>query len=268
MNDDKITEVKPLQNTPKPLSDMTPEEIKAAVNAKYSQVATTPDEDFNFPVGREFAESVGYPKGLLNQLPASMWESFTGAGNPQPSMDAKPGETVLDLGCGAGLDLYLYVRAVGPMGSCYGVDISEAMVAKARKNMQRLGITNVEILVGHSDNIPLPDASVDIVASNGIYNLSPVKEPVMREVFRVLRPGGRTIFSEVILKSALPEDVRKSVKDWFRCIGGALPKPDFLTLMTKVGFERIEVLSEGHNARTGHELAICANIRALKPNRS
>ncbi len=154
-------------NALKPLNEMTPEEIKAAVNAKYSQVAATPGADFNFPVGREFAESVGYPKELLDQLPASMWESFTGAGNPQPSVDAKP--------------------------------------------------------------------------------------------------GGRTIFSEVVLKSALPEDVRKSVKDWFRCIGGSLPKPDFVTLMAKTGFERIEVLSEGRNARTGHELALCANIRALKP---
>lgn len=245
---------------------MTPEEIKAAVKEKYSQVATVPDTDFNFPVGRAFAESVGYPKALLDQLPASMWESFTGAGNPQPVVDAKPGETLLDLGCGAGLDLYLYARAVGPTGKCYGVDISEAMVAKARENMRKLGIANVEILVGHSDNIALPDASVDIVASNGIYNLSPRKEPVMREVFRVLKPGGRTIFAEVILKSALPEEMRKNVKDWFRCIGGALPEPDFLTLMGKVGFERIEVPAKGRNARTGHELALCANIRALKPD--
>ncbi len=244
---------------------MTPEEIKAAVKEKYSAVASTPDADFKFPVGREFAESVGYPKALLDQLPASMWESFTGAGNPQPFVDAKPGETLLDLGCGAGLDLYLYARAVGPSGKCFGVDISEAMADKARANMRKLGIANVELLVGHSDNIPLPDASVDIVASNGIYNLSPVKEPVMREVFRVLKPGGRTIFAEVILKSALPDEVRKGAKDWFRCIGGALPEPDFVTLMRKVGFQQIEVLAKGRNARTGHELAVCANVRAYKP---
>lgn len=252
-------------NFAKPLSEMTPEEIKAAVDAKYSQVAMTPHAEFNFPVGRAFAESVGYPKEVLDQLPASMWESFTGAGNPQPFVDARPGETLLDLGCGAGLDLYLYSRAVGATGNCYGVDISEAMCAKARANLRKVGVANVEILAGHSDHIPLPDASVDLVASNGIYNLSPLKEPVMREVFRVLKPGGRTVFAEVVLKSALPDEVRKSVNDWFRCIGGALPEPDFLTLMTKVGFERIEVLAKGRNARTGHELALCANIRAFKP---
>jgi SAM-dependent methyltransferase len=252
-------------NPAKLLSAMTPEEIKTAVKDKYSQVATAPEADFNFPVGRAFAESVGYPKELLDRLPASMWESFTGAGNPQPFVDAQPGETLLDLGCGAGLDLCLYARAVGPTGKCYGVDISEAMVAKARENMRKLGIANVEIQAGHSDNIPLPDASVDIVASNGIYNLSPLKEPVMREVFRVLKPGGRTVFAEVVLKSALPDEVRRSVKDWFRCIGGALPEADFLALMKQVGFERIEVLAKGRNARTGHELTLCANIRAVKP---
>lgn len=251
----------------KPLSAMSPEEIKAAVSEKYSQVATTPAADFNFPVGRAFAESIGYPKDLLDQLPAALWESFTGAGNPQPFVDARLGETLLDLGCGAGLDLYLYSRAVGPTGKCYGVDISEAMVAKARENLRRLGLTNVEIRVGHSDAIPLPDASVDIVASNGIYNLSPRKEPVMREVFRVLKPGGRTVFAEIILKGALPEEVRKNVKDWFRCIGGALPEGDFVSLMQTVGFERVEVLSKGRNARTGHELALCANIRAFRPRR-
>ncbi|MBI3849844.1 MAG: methyltransferase domain-containing protein [Verrucomicrobia bacterium] len=248
----------------KPLSEMTSNEIKAAVREKYSLVATTPDAEFNFPVGRTFAESVGYPKLLLDQLPASIWESFTGAGNPQPFVDAKPGETLLDLGCGAGLDLYLYARAVGPTGRCYGVDIAEAMAAKARENLRTLGVANVEILVGHSDNIPLPDASVEIVASNGIYNLSPLKEPVMREVFRVLKPGGRTVFAEIVLKRALPEEVRKSVKDWFRCIGGALPESDFVAAMKKIGFERIEVLAKGRNARTGHELALCATMRAFK----
>jgi arsenite methyltransferase len=107
------------------------------VKEKYSAVASTPDADFKFPVGREFAESVGYPKALLDQLPASMWESFTGAGNPQPFVDAKPGETLLDLGCGAGLDLYLYARAVGPSGKCFGVDISEAMADQsAREHAQ------------------------------------------------------------------------------------------------------------------------------------
>jgi len=251
--------------TEKFLSAITPEEIKAAVAAKYSQVATTPAADFNFPLGRAFAESVGYPPDVLGQLPATFWESFTGAGNPQPFADAKPGQVLLDLGCGAGLDLYFYARAVGPTGQCYGVDLSEAMCNKARANMTRVGITNVEIRQGHSDDIPLPASSVDIVASNGIYNLSPQKEPVMREVLRVLKPGGRTVFAEVVLQSVLPEDVRRNIGDWFRCIGGALPEADFLSLMKQVGFRDVEVLVKGRNARTGHALSLCAVIRASKP---
>jgi SAM-dependent methyltransferase len=200
---------------------MTSDEIKQAVRGKYNQVAATPGAIFNFPVGREFAESVGYPSEMLDQLPSSMWESFTGAGNPQPYVDIEPGEVVLDLGCGAGLDLYLYARAVGPGGRVYGLDISEEMLDKARRNMEMLALKNVELLCAPADEIPLPGGSIDMVAANGIYNLSPDKDAVMREVHRVLRPGGRHIFAEIVLKAPLPEEVRRNVGDWFRCIGGA-----------------------------------------------
>src|SRR5690348_7945817 len=114
------------------LRKLSPDEIKAAVADRYSQVATAPEQKFNFPVGRRFAESVGYNHELLERLPAHMWESFTGAGNPQPFVDARPGETVLDLGCGAGLDLYLYAQMVGPTGLLFGLDLSQAMLDKAR----------------------------------------------------------------------------------------------------------------------------------------
>jgi ubiquinone/menaquinone biosynthesis C-methylase UbiE len=106
---------------------------------------------------------------------------------------------------------------------------------------------------------------VDIITSNGIYNLSPDKEAVLREIFRVLKPGGRTVFSEIVLKASLEEEIRKNINDWFRCIGGALTEPDFVALMRKVGFEKVEILSKSRNARTGHKLALCANIRAWKP---
>jgi len=139
------------------------------------------------------------------------------------------------------------------------------MVTKARDNMEKVGIENVEILCSLSDDIPLDDNSIDVVASNGIYNLSPDKEAVMREVFRVLKPGGRTVSCEIVLKELLPDDIRKDINDWFRCIGGALPEQDFLDLMKKVGFEKIDVISKVRNARTGHKSSICANIRAYKP---
>jgi len=249
----------------KPLSQMSKSEIEDAVRLKYSEVATTPDGIFNFPVDKVFALKVGYPKEVLDNLPQPMVESFTGANNPQPFVNLKEGEFVLDLGCGAGLDLYFYAKAVGPQGKVYGLDISEKMVKKSRDNMEKVGIKNIEIKCGLSDDIPLDDNSIDIVASNGIYNLSLDKEAVMREVFRILKPDGRTVFCEIVLKEPLPEEIRKDINDWFRCIGGALPEPDFLALMKKVGFEKIEVISKVRNARTGHKLAICANIRAYKP---
>lgn len=246
------------------LSEMTQDEIKDAVKEKYGEVVKDPCAAFNFPVGKTFALKVGYPKEILDKLPETMYESFTGANNPQPFIELKEEETVLDLGCGTGLDLYFYAKAVGIGGKVYGVDISEDMVNKARGNMKVVGIKNVEIKCGHSDNLPFPDNFFDVVASNGIYNLSPNKEKVMKEVFRVLKSGGRTVFCEVVLKDKLPETIRKNIDDWFRCIGGALPERDFLALMEKVGFRNIEFISKVKNARTGHKLALCANIRAYK----
>jgi len=248
----------------KPVAQMTDREIKAAVANRYGEVATGPRAKFNFPVGRKFAESVGYSAELLDRIPTSLWESFTGAGNPQPHVDITPGETVLDLGCGAGLDLYLYAQAAGPDGRVYGLDISEEMVAKAKHNMRILNVENVEFLSAPADNIPLPDKSVDIVTANGIYNLSPDKGAIIREVVRVLRPGGRTIFAEVVLKAPLPEEIRKNINDWFRCIGGALPLNDFLKALEDAELRNPKVLSIGRNARTGHELSLCAVIRAKK----
>jgi len=249
----------------KSLSEMTQDEIKEAVKIRYSEVAKTPNTKFNFPVGRVFAEGVGYPKDVLDRLPPPLYESFTGAGNPQQYVDAQKGETLLDIGCGAGLDIYFYAEKIGSIGKLYGLDISPEMIDKAARNLTSLEIKNFEPLCCHSDDIKLSDSSVDIVTSNGIYNLSPDKESVLKEVFRVLRPGGRTVFSEIVLKASLDEEIRKNINDWFRCIGGALTESGFITLMSKVGFEKIEILSKSRNARTGHKLAICANIRAYKP---
>lgn len=248
----------------KPLSEMGPDEIKKAVSERYGQVATDPACNFNFPVGRKFAESVGYPPELLDSLPQGFWESFTGAGNPQEYVDVKPGETLLDMGCGAGLDLYIYSRKVGATGKAYGLDISSEMLGKAAANLKAAGVTNFELIEAPSDKVPLPDNSIDIVTANGIYNLSPDKDAVMREVYRVLKPGGRTVFAEIVLTEPFAVEERKSIDDWFRCIGGAYPKDEFIERMCHIGFKDPQVLWSGRNARTGHKLAICAVIKAFK----
>jgi len=138
------------------------------------------------------------------------------------------------------------------------------MLDKARRNLTEMGLANVVWLHAPADAIPLPDNSVDLVTANGIYNLSPDKDAVMREVARVLRVGGRTIFAEIVLKSELPCEVRQAIDDWFRCIGGALVQDDFLARLERNGLSHPRVLWLGRNARTGHELSLCAVIHAEK----
>ncbi len=246
------------------LKDMTKEEIKEACCLKYGEVATNPNGSFNFPIGREFASSVGYPKELLANLPESIIESFCGVSYP-PGFDVmKKADIVLDIGCGAGLDLYIASTIVGSTGRVIGIDFSDEMVKKAKINMEKLNVVNVEIRKAPSDSIPLENESVDVVTSNGIYNLSPNKEAVMREAFRVLKPKGVIALSEIVLKKPLQKEIRKNIEDWFRCIGGALTEKAFLELLMKVGFVDVSVVSRGRNARTGHELAIYANIIGKK----
>ncbi len=246
------------------LAEQSCEEIKSAVAERYGFVATAPGQKYNFPVGRKFAESVGYESELLDCLPHGIWESFTGAGNPQAFVDAKLGEAVLDLGCGAGLDLFHYAQKVGPTGQLFGLDLARPMLDKARSNLADLEINNVEWLHAPADAIPLLDSSVDLVTANGIYNLSPDKDAVMKEVVRVLRAGGRTIFAEIVLKSELPQEARCEINDWFRCIGGALVEQDFMSRLQSHGLANAQILWKGRNARTGHELSMCAVIRADK----
>lgn len=246
------------------LADMDEMRIKTAVAHKFSEVATNPQAKFEFPIGREFAESVGYSPELLNGLSPSLWESFTGAGNPHPFIDIQPGAVILDLGCGAGLDVYLYAKATGERGKVYGIDISQDMITKAKRNMSMMGIQNTKFFWAAVDKIPLPDASIDLVTANGIYNLSQNKEAVMNEVFRVLKAGGRMIFAEIVLRESLPASLQRNVNEWFKCIGGAQLEEDFLGKLKNSSFHEPKVLWRGRNARTGHRSAICAVMRAEK----
>jgi arsenite methyltransferase len=247
------------------LKDMTDEEIKEECCLQYGQVAENPEKGFNFPIGRDFAVSTGYPKKLIDNLPKSIVQSFCGVNYPPSFKEMKKGDTVLDIGCGAGLDLYIASTIVGSEGKVIGIDYSDKMVEKARINMKKLNVSNVKVQKTPSDKIPVDDESVDLVSSNGIYNLSPNKEAVFREAYRVLKSRGTIALSEIVLKKPLEKEIRKNIKDWFRCIGGALTEKAFLDLIRKVGFTEAVVLSRGRNARTGHKYAIFTNIIARKP---
>ena len=205
------------------LASMSPQTIRDAVADRYGQVATDPTGDFNFPVGRDFALAIGYPQALLDALPAAASRSFAGVTCYHGRLSAhhgrtaaQPGETVLDLGCGAGLDAILAARAVGPAGQVIAVDNAPAMVALARDNAAAAGATNLRVEEAAIEALPLADASVDMVQSNGVFNLSPEKDRAVAEVWRVLKPGGRLIAAEIALHEAIADADRATLQDWFR----------------------------------------------------
>jgi SAM-dependent methyltransferase len=187
---------------------ITAEEIRAAVEQRFAQVARSPDQEKKFPIGPASARKLGYHPQEIDSLPASVTESFCGVGNPLCLGEVRPGQTVLDLGSGAGLDSLLAARRVGPTGKVVGVDLCPEMVEKARRNADLLGLNNVEFLHAGIEKVPLPDGSVDVVISNGVFNLCPNKPGVLAEAFRVLRPGGRLQMADILLHDDVtPEEV-------------------------------------------------------------
>src|SRR5271155_2981137 len=174
-------------------------------------------------------------------LPENAVLASLGCGNPTALIDLKPGETVLDLGSGGGIDVLLSAKRVGPTGKAYGLDMTDDMVALARENQRKAGVTNVEFLKGEIENIPLPDNSVDVIISNCVINLSADKSRVLREAYRVLKPGGRFAVSDVVLRGEVPDEVRKSVLLWVGCIAGALQDSEYTSKLAEAGFEAIEI---------------------------
>ena len=170
------------------------------------------------------------------ELPEKAVLASLGCGNPTALIDLKPGETVLDLGSGGGIDVLLSARRVGPTGKAYGLDMTDDMLALARENQRQAGATNVEFLKGEIENIPLPDNSVDVILSNCVINLSSDKDRVLREAFRVLRPGGRFAVSDVVTHGEVPDAVRQSMLLWVGCIAGALEEEDYRTKLIAAGF--------------------------------
>jgi SAM-dependent methyltransferase len=174
-------------------------------------------------------------------LPAKAVQASLGCGNPTALIELKPGETVLDLGSGGGIDVLLSAKRVGPTGKAYGLDMTDDMLALARENQRQAGVENVEFLKGEIENIPLPDNSVDVVISNCVINLSSDKERVLREAFRVLKPGGRFAVSDVVARGEVPDAVRESMALWVGCIAGALEENEYTAKLAKAGFTAISV---------------------------
>src|SRR5271167_4665811 len=174
-------------------------------------------------------------------LPADAVAASLGCGNPTALVELKPGEIVLDLGSGGGIDVLLSAKRVGPTGKAYGLDMTDEMLALARENQKTAGVENVAFLKGTIENIPLPENSVDVIISNCVINLSGDKDLVLREAFRVLKPGGRFAVFDVVVRGDVPEAVRKNVLLWVGCIAGALQDTEYISKLAAAGFEGFEV---------------------------
>ena len=220
-----------------------PVKLREAVRQKYGEAARQ---------AREGAQKAGggcgscgcdpvtqdlYQAGETAGLPAEAVLASLGCGNPTALAELRPGEVVLDLGSGGGIDVLLSANRVGPTGKAYGLDMTDDMLELARANARAAGVTNVEFLQGEIEHIPLPDNSVDVIISNCVINLSAEKPRVLREAFRVLRPGGRFAVSDVVVRGPVPPDVRRSIELWVGCVAGALEEREFERLLRDVGFE-------------------------------
>jgi SAM-dependent methyltransferase len=184
-----------------------------------------------------------YSDAERDTLPGAAVEASLGCGNPTALLALEPGQTVLDLGSGGGIDVLLSAKRVGPSGKVYGLDMTDEMLALARENQKQAGATNVEFLKGTIENIPLPANSVDVIISNCVINLSGDKDAVLREAFRVLKPGGRFAVSDVVVLGEVPPDVRRSMELWVGCIAGALGADEYVSKLAKAGFESVTVES-------------------------
>ncbi len=234
----------------------SPESVREVVREKYGQVARRVLEDSEGSccgpsccgTAELGASGAGdpitadlYSYQEATQVPKEALQASMGCGNPTALAELRPGEVVLDLGSGGGIDVLLSARRVGPAGKAYGLDMTDEMLALAEANRRKSGLTNVEFLKGHIEDIPLPDASVDVIVSNCVINLSADKDAVFREAFRVLKPGGRLAVSDVVTRGEIPRPIRRSLELWAGCVAGALSEEDYRSKLRAAGFEQISV---------------------------
>jgi arsenite methyltransferase len=234
-------------------------DVKEAVRERYSQAAQRVSEgrsccggDAALGGSNPITSNL-YDVSEKGALPEAAVLASLGCGNPTALAQLAPGETVLDLGSGGGIDVLLSARRVGPAGKAYGLDMTDEMLALARANQKKAGVENVEFLKGEIEAIPLPDNSVDVIISNCVINLSGDKDKVLREAFRVLKPGGRFAVSDIVRRGEVPEDIRRNVLAWAGCIAGALDERDYAAKLANAGFEAIGIeptrIYKGEDAR-------------------
>lgn len=218
------------------------EHIVEAVKEMYTLVADVPTSTFHFPVGRKACDALGYPREQTDPLPETLLESFAGVGNPFNANLIQPGDTVLDIGAGAGTDSLIAAGLVGSKGQVIALDITPAMIAKLSQTLEAAGYTNVTANVGSAEAIPLPDKSVDVITSNGALNLVPDKRRAITEMFRVLRPGGRLQIADVVIRRPVTVDCDDDPRLWVECVVGATVDEDLVTLFRDCGFQNIKTV--------------------------
>jgi len=229
---------------------MSTEQVKDVVREKYGQAALRARTGAgNSCCGGDAATEICcdpitsnlYDAQQADGVPELALKASLGCGNPTALAELKPGETVLDLGSGGGIDVLLSARRVGPTGKAYGLDMTDEMLAVADENKRKSGLTNVEFLKGEIEQIPLPANSVDVIISNCVINLSGDKDRVLQEAFRVLKPGGRFAVSDVVVRGEVPAGIRKNMELWVGCIAGALSDYDYVAKLTRAGFDHVEI---------------------------
>ncbi len=225
---------------------MSNESIRETVRQEYAKAARRVTNQGGSccgvaaPAGNPITSNL-YRKDETASLPVEAVAASLGCGNPTALAELKPGETVLDLGSGGGIEVLLSARRVGPAGKAYGLDMTDEMLALARDNQRKAGVQNVEFLKGEIEHIPLPDNSVDVIISNCVINLLADKDRVLGEAFRVLKPGGRLAVSDIVVRGEMPGEIRRRVELWAGCIAGALEESEYRSKLAAAGFEQIEV---------------------------
>jgi SAM-dependent methyltransferase len=216
--------------------------LRRAIEDAFTELALHPARDFHFISGPPLAHRLGYTPEMLRGIPKEALASFAGVGNPHLMGAPQAGEVVLDIGCGAGTDLLIAARSIGRRGRAIGIDMTAAMVERAHQCALAARASNVRIGWGHAESLPLGDASVDLVLSNGVFSLTPDKGDTFREALRVLRPGGRLHVADVVVARRLPPEVTEDVRLWTDCIAGATAVDDYLTALTDAGFVDVRVV--------------------------